>query len=53
MEEKGLKSRVTNKKYNYPKEKPKKIKTKIYKKRNIKKEIGMTIYIKIKKLDLK
>ena len=32
MEEKGSISRVTNKKYNYQKEKQKKIKTKIYKK---------------------
>ena len=37
MEEKGSISRVTNKKYNYPKEKQKKIKTKIYKKKKYKK----------------
>ena len=33
MEEKGSKSRATNKKYNYPKEKQNKIKAKIYKKK--------------------
>ena len=38
MEEKGSISRVTNKKYNYPKEKQKKIKTKIYKKKKYKKK---------------
>ena len=37
MEEKNTKGNKTSKKYNYPKEKPKKIKTKIYKKKKYKK----------------
>ena len=39
MEEKDTKSRKTGKKYDYPKEKQKKIKTKINKKGNIKKKL--------------